>query len=107
MMAVVSSLAKGSKDLLSGSSELYDETVDLYDGVVSLCDGAQEMAEGAGAFRSETSNMDEQIDEQIDSLLEFIGGSMVDLVLFVFEKNTNVRSVQFVIQTDVIEMKEA
>ncbi len=106
-MAVVSSLAKGSKDLLSGSSELYDETVDLYDGVVSLCDGAQEMAEGAGAFRSETSNMDEQIDEQIDSLLEFIGGSMVDLVLFVFEKNTNVRSVQFVIQTDVIEMKEA
>lgn len=51
--------------------------------------------------------MDEQIDEQIDSLLEFIGGSMVDLVSFISEKNTNVRSVQFVIQTDVIEMKEA
>lgn len=107
VMAGVSSLAKGSKDLLSGSSELYDGTVDLYDGVVSLCDGAKEMAEGAGEFRAETANLDEQMDEKIDSLLESIGGSMEDPVSFVSEKNTKVRSVQFVIQTNAIEMKEA
>lgn len=103
----VSSLAQGSKELVSGSNDLYGGTVELYDGVVSLCDGAQEMSEGTGEFRTETSNMNEQIDEEIDSLLESIGGSMDNPVSFVSEKNTNVDSVQFVIQTDAIEVEDA
>lgn len=103
----VSSLAQGSKELVSGSDDLYGGTVELYDGVVSLCDGAQEMSEGTGEFRTETSNMNDQIDEEIDSLLESIGGSMDNPVSFVSEKNTNVDSVQFVIQTDAIEIEDA
>lgn len=106
VMEGVSSLAEGSKELASGSGELYDGTADLYDGVVSLCDGAQEMADGTGAFREETADMDTQIDEEIDSLLDAIGGSMDDPVSFVSVKNTNVDSVQFVIQTDAIEVDE-
>ena len=105
-MGGVSSLAEGSKELVSGSGELYDGTVELYDGVVSLCDGAQEMADGTGEFRTETADMNDQIDEEIDSLLESIGGSMDDPVSFVSEKNTNVESVQFVIQTEAIEVEE-
>ena len=50
--------------------------------------------------------MDGQIDEEIDGLLESIGGSMDDPVSFVSEKNTKVDSVQFVIQTDAIEVEE-
>lgn len=106
VMSGVSSLAEGSKELVSGSEELYDGTVELYDGVVSLCDGAQEMADGTGEFRTETEDMDDQIDEEIDSILETIGGSMDDPVSFVSEKNTNVESVQFVIQTEAIEVEE-
>lgn len=106
VMDGVSSLAEGSKELVSGSGELYDGTVELYDGVVSLCDGAQEMADGTGEFRTETADMNDQIDEEIDSLLESIGGSMDDPVSFVSEKNTNVESVQFVIQTETIEIEE-
>ena len=106
VMGGVSSLAEGSKELVSGSGELYDGTVELYDGVVSLCDGAQEMADGTGEFRTETADMNDQIDEEIDSLLESIGGSMDDPVSFVSEKNTNVESVQFVIQTEAIEVEE-
>ena len=102
----VSSLAEGSRELLSGSSELYDGTAELYDGVVSLCDGAQEMVDGTGEFRSETSGMNDQIDEEIDSMLESIGGSMDDPVSFVSEKNTNVESVQFIIQTAAIEAED-
>ena len=102
----VSSFAKGSKELVSGSDDLYGGTVELYDGVVSLCDGAQEMSEGTGEFRTETSNMNEQMDEEIDNLLESIGGNMDDPVSFVSEKNTNVDSVQFVIQTDAIEEED-
>lgn len=106
VMEGVSSLAEGSKELASGSGDLYDGTVELYDGVVALCDGAQEMTDGTGEFRGETSDMDAQIDEKIDSLLDTIGGSMENPVSFVSEKNTNVESVQFVIQTDAIEVEE-
>lgn len=106
VMDGVSSLAEGSKELVSGSNDLYDGTVKLYDGVVSMCDGAKEMSEGTGEFRTETSGMDEQIDEEIDSILDSIGGSMGDPVSFVSEKNTNVDSVQFAIQTDAIEVED-
>lgn len=107
VMKGVSSLAEGSKELLSGSNELYNGTVELYDGVVSLCDGAKELADGTGELREETSDMNAQIDEKIDSLLESIGGSTDDPVSFVSEKNINVESVQFVIQTDAIEKQQA
>ena len=107
VMKGVSSLAEGSKELVSGSNELYNGTVELYDGVVSLCDGAKELADGTGELREETSDMNAQIDEKIDSLLESIGGSTDDPVSFVSEKNINVESVQFVIQTDAIEKQQA
>ncbi|MCH1984302.1 hypothetical protein MCG98_17175 [Ruminococcus sp. OA3] len=106
VMDGVSSLAEGSKELVYGSGELYGGTVELYDGVVSLCDGAREMADGTGEFRTETADMNDQIDEEIDSLLKSIGGSMENPVSFVSEKNTNVDSVQFVIQTEAIEVEE-
>ena len=50
--------------------------------------------------------MNDQIDEEIDKLLDSIGGSMEEPVSFVSEKNTNVESVQFVMQTDAIEVEE-
>ena len=106
VMEGVSSLAEGSKALVSGSGELYDGTEELYDGVVSLCDGAKAMADGTGEFREETADMNGQIDKEIDRLLESIGGSMDNPVSFVSEKNTNVDSVQFVIQTEAIEVDE-
>ena len=72
----------------------------------SLCDGAQEMANGTGEFRAETADMDSQIDEEIDSLLDSIGGNMDNPVSFVSKKNTHVDSVQFVIQTEAIEIEQ-
>lgn len=106
IMSGVSSLAQGSKELTSSSNQLYDGTAKLYDGVVSLCDGAKDMSEGTGEFRTETSGMDEKIDEEIDSILDAIGGSMENPVSFVSSKNTNVDSVQFVIRTDSVKKQE-
>lgn len=105
--AGVSALAQGSKALAASSNQLYDGTAKLYDGVVSLCDGAKSMSDGTSQFRSETSGMNQQIDEEIDAILETIGGSMENPVSFVSEKNTNVASVQFVIRTDAVKMGEA
>ena len=106
VMGGVSSLAEGSKELLSGSGALYDGTAELYDGVAALCDGARQMADGTGEFRAETADMDGKIDEEINTLLESIGGNMENPVSFVSPKNTNVDSVQFVIQTEAIETEE-
>lgn len=106
VMGGVSSLAQGSKQLVSGSDELYDGTVNLYDGVSTLCDGAQQMANGTGEFRSETSNMDSKVNQEIDGLLKSIGGDMDNPESFVSSKNTHVDSVQFVIQTDAIESEK-
>ncbi|MDO4664140.1 MAG: hypothetical protein Q4A59_04580 [Erysipelotrichaceae bacterium] len=106
VMGGVSSLAQGSKELVSGTGELYDGTVELYDGVTTLCDGAQQMADGTGEFRLETSNMDHNIDQEINTLLKSIGGDMDNPVSFVSTKNTHVDSVQFVIQTEAIESEK-
>lgn len=106
VMDGVSSLANGSKELVSGSGQLYDGTAALYDGVVSLCDGAKDMADGTGEFRAETSDMNGKMEEEIDDILDTIGGNMEDPVSFVSEKNTNVDSVQFVIRTDAVEVEE-
>lgn len=106
VMGGVSSLAQGSKELVDGSDELYQGTAQLYDGVTSLCDGAQEMAEGAGELHQETGGMEGVIEEEIDGLLNSIGGDMGAPVSFVSPKNTQVDLVQFVIQTAPIEREE-
>ena len=105
-MEGVSSLAQGSKVLVSGSGDLYDGTVELYDGVASLCDGAQEMASGTGEFRQEAPNMREELEGKIDSLMDSLGGNQGPVESFVSEKNTQVDSVQFVLQTAAIQKSE-
>ena len=106
VMEGVSSLAQGSKVLVSGSGDLYDGTVELYDGVASLCDGAQEMASGTGEFRQEAPNMREELEGKIDSLMDSLGGNQGSVESFVSEKNTQVDSVQFVLQTAAIQKSE-
>lgn len=101
-----SALAEGSSSLAAGSGDLYNGTAELYAGVASLCSGARELADGTGEFRTETSHMDTEIEEEIGNLLEVIGGNMEDPVSFVSEKNTNVDSVQFVIQVKGVEAEE-
>lgn len=102
----VTALAKGSRDLADGSSDLYDGTAELFDGAFVLCEGTQEMADGTGELRRETSGMDTEVDEEIDKVLDSITGEGKKIISFVSEKNTNVESVQFAIQTEPIEKEE-
>ncbi len=104
VMSGVGQLAEGSRELLSGSSELSSGTAQLYEGVAELCSGAQSMASGAGALHSETNGLDVQA--EIDSLLEGIGGNMDAPLSFVSEENGTISSVQFVIQTGEISAPE-
>lgn len=70
----------------------------LYNGTVTLSDGTEE-------FYKKTSDMDTQVEDSIDTMIDSISGSGVDVVSFVSDKK-NVESVQFVIQTAAIEKAE-
>lgn len=106
LVSGVSSLASGSASVNSGSDSLYQGTSDLYDGVVSLCGGTEELNEGTSELSHETSKMDGEVDDKINSMLEMIQGRSEDVVSFVSDKNTNVKSVQFVLKTAEIEVPD-
>lgn len=103
----VSSLASGSKELLDGAGALSDGAAELYDGVAELADGAGELADGTNELYTQTDGMDTEIQDKIDEILASFCGEETETVSFVSEKNTNVESVQFVIQTEAIEKADA
>lgn len=99
-------LASGSKELVQGASALKDGTVDLYDGVCTLSDGTSELKDGTEEFYDKTSDMDTQVEDQIDDMIDSLSGGADETVSFVSEKNTDVDSVQFVIKTAAVEKTE-
>lgn len=103
----VSDLAAGSKTLVEGSRALDSGVSELYDGISELCDGAGELSDGTGELKGKTSGMNKEIENKIDDMLSSIKGSESETVSFVSEKNKSVRSVQFVIKTDPVEIPEA
>lgn len=101
------SLAGGSRELANGSQTLKSGTVDLYNGITSLDDGTKQLLDGTNEFYEMTSDMDTQVQDQIDDMLDEISGGDESVVSFVSDKNTNVKAVQFVIKTAAIEKEEA
>ena len=99
-----SALTSGSKDLRSGAEDLKDGVSALYDGTEDLSDGSQQLADGTGKLREKTNGIDKKIDNEIDSLLDEIKGKDLSNISFVSDKNTNVKSVQFVMKTDAVTM---
>jgi putative membrane protein len=70
-------------------------------------DGTTELKDGTAEMRTETDGLDDEISDKIDEMIESITGGNGEVVSFVSEKNTNVKAVQFVIQTEEIEIAEA
>lgn len=96
---------KGSGSIKDGTSELYEKTGELLNGVTQLYDGTTEMKDGTVKMREETDGMDTKISDQIDEMIESITGGNKEVVSFVNEKNTDVAAVQFVIQTEAVEIE--
>lgn len=109
----VSSAASGASTLASGLATLYSNTDtlknavgELYIAVGTLKDGTNELKDGTGEFVSKTDGMDTQVSDEIDNMLSGITGEDTPTVSFVSEQNTNVKSVQFVIQTEGISVNK-
>lgn len=109
----VGSASEGAETLKLNMDTLYSNTGtlkasvgELNDAVGELYDGTKELADGTSEFADKTSDMDIQISDEIDSMTASIFGSDAEVVSFVFDKNTNVDSVQFVIKTAAVEKAE-
>ncbi len=110
----VKAAADGATEIADGMEELYGHTGEIKDGVGelndavgTLKDGVGELKNGTEEFASKTDGMDEQISDEIDSIKSSITGENVETVSFVSEKNTNIKSVQFVIQTEKIAIEKS
>lgn len=99
-------LAEGSKSLSDGTAELLDGTNELTNGISELSDGASTLSDGTSELRDKTSELDTEVNGKIDDLLSEFESDEKETVSFVSEKNTNVKSVQFVIKTSAIEIPE-
>ncbi len=100
-------LRDGSSELADGTQELYDGIAQFRDGIRKLYDGMGEFTDGTQEFYDETRDMDSEIGDKIDDMIDELSGSAVPPRSFASEKNTNVRSVQFVMAIDAIEKPKA
>ena len=111
--SAVSDTASGANTLKINMDTLYanvgtlkTSVGELNDGVKSLFDGTTELKNGTGEFVKETAGIETEVSGKIDSMITEATGSDVEVTSFVSEKNTNVNAVQFVIQTEAIEVAE-
>lgn len=102
-----SSLASGSKALSEGAGTLKEGTSALCEGIATLYDGTVQLNDGTKEFYEKTSDMDTQVSDSIDEMINFISGGDAEIISFASDKNTNVKSVQFVIKTAAIEKPDA
>lgn len=106
----VSSAAGGAARLASGCNTLYSNTEafrsavgDMHIAVGTLKKGTGELKDGTQKFADKTGDMDAEVSKEIDAMTSSLTGSDVETKSFVSDKNTNIKSVQFVIQTEAIE----
>lgn len=107
------SLSSGIEQFGTAGKKLKDGAADLNSGVGKLASGALSLSEGSGKLKdgtsemySQTSGMDTEISDKIDTMIKEITGSDEETVSFVSDKNTKVDAVQFVIKTEKIEVEE-
>ncbi|CDM68919.1 hypothetical protein CM240_1761 [Clostridium bornimense] len=92
----VNTITLGYQSICAGANELVKGTSELYS-------GTKTMVSGTGEFVEETNGLQSNVDNEIDSMLKNFTGSDSEIKSFVCDKNTNVNSVQFVIQAEGVE----
>lgn len=95
----VSELSNNYGELHSGVSEFANGIGELETGVADLQDGTEELYDS-------TKDLPEEMTSEIDEMISQYDKSDFDPVSFVSDKNENVNHVQFVMQTESIEVDE-
>ena len=92
--------------LNDASAQRADGTGELLYGTGVLADGVPDLKDGTDEFKDQAGDIDAQIDEEVDGVISDLSGSDFEQISFVSDKNTNVELVQFVMQTEGIQIPE-
>ncbi|MGN1101205.1 MAG: hypothetical protein ACI4RG_03370, partial [Huintestinicola sp.] len=103
----VKKLTDGFSEISDGAKELAEGGSELADGAKELMEGAAEMHDGTSELRSETDKIDDTFGDDLSGMLESMNNDDYEVKSFISEKNTDVKSVQFVIKTDAVLIPEA
>lgn len=101
----VKRLYDGFGEIQGGVKELADGGTALAGGMARLVDGTTELSSGTGEFRNKMDLIDDSEVERLDDMLNSVT-SDYDTVSFISDKNTEVKSVQFVITTEAVKISE-
>lgn len=100
-------VADGTSKLYVGTKDAVDGALELYNGSSDMKEGTGELMDGTSEFYKESMDMDSEMEETIDDTISDMMGKNVETISFVSEKNTQVKSVLFVIKTPAVEKEEA
>ncbi len=100
------SYTNGVGELSASYSQLHTGLIGLTDGTRELSSGVGGLSEGTEELHSETKDLPEKMQAEIDKMIQEYDKSDFKPVSFVSEENEKVTSVQFVIKTEAIKMEE-
>lgn len=109
-------LLRGNNGVISGTETYLDKVNSqlgpletgakaLEEGTATLAEGASQLKKGTGQLKESTSGIDEQISGEINKVKDSLTGSD-EVRSFISEKNTNIKSVQFVMKTEAIKIAD-
>jgi putative membrane protein len=105
LSAGAGSLTDGINTLADGLNQLYSSSESLNTGMKTFLEGVATYRAGTKTFNAGASQMESQMNDQLDSLLAMLSNDGKVYHSFVSDDNTNVNFVQFVIKTDGISIK--
>lgn len=96
----------GVGELATSYNGLNTGTKDLSNGAAELSDGVGELHEGTKELQKETSDLPDQLKSEIDEFMDEFDYSGFEPTSFVSNENEKVGVIQFVLQTENIELDE-
>ena len=106
LLSGMNELNSGSNNLNNGIGTLENGIITLNSGTNTLLEGSEQLRDGTSELKANTNGIDKEIANKIDETIDSISGNNIPVQSFVSEKNTNIRSVQFVIKTEPIKVEK-
>ena len=97
---------EGVNSMTTNYQKLDSGIQELSEGTSALESGASDLHEGTKELQGETNDLPDEMQSKIDELMEEYENKDFDPVSFVSDKNDKVDVVQFVLQTEKIEIEE-
>lgn len=96
----------GVHTLTTSYNELNNGMSEFESGLAALEDGIMQLHEGTNELHAETNDLPEEFQSEIDAFLDDFDFSDYEPISFVSSENSDVNVVQFVLQTERIEVED-